>query len=107
MGEPTKLEIDEHETMQPPVEEYKVHPIPFIPDSQALLSCNKSKLATKLQKEILKMPDERVFEVGLGVFVLEAEEFEHIGVLYLLLRRHFVFLPCSFTLLQHRGLIFR
>jgi hypothetical protein len=46
-------------------------------NSQAALTAHKGKVIAQLQQEGFQMLGERGFEVALGIFVAQAQEFEH------------------------------
>ena len=77
VGEGAELEINDDEAAQAAVEEEEVHAIPDIADAEAALASDEGEVAAEFEQEVFEMADERVFEVGLGVFVLEIQEFEH------------------------------
>ena len=58
------------------MEEHQVHPKPFVPDPQPLLSPDKRKLVAEFEQESFEMPDERVFQIAFRVFILQVEKFQ-------------------------------
>ncbi len=55
----------------------EVHSIPFIVNPQPALPGDKREIVAELEKELLEMMHQSTFQVGLGVFILQSEEFEH------------------------------
>ena len=58
------------------MKEEQVYAIPFVTNTKALLSADETEITAQFQEEGLQMTDERLFQVGFGVFILEAEEFK-------------------------------
>jgi len=58
------------------VEENQINPIPFGSYAQALLSSDERKIVAQFQKELLKAPDECVFEFRFRILVLQIQELE-------------------------------
>ena len=77
VGEGAELEVEDDEAAQAAVEEDEVHAIPHAADAQAALASDEGEVAAEFEQEGFEMAHEGVFEIGLGVFVLEVEEFEH------------------------------
>ena len=101
VGEPAALEIDDDEAAELAMKEQQIDAIPFVADPETALASNESKIAAQLQKKPLQMQDERFFNVGLGVFVLESEELEHVWVFDLFFGRERVFRLCRSTFGEH------
>ena len=77
VDESAKLEINNHQTTQPPVEKQQVHAKPFVADSQPLLPSDEGKLVAEFEQEGFKMANERIFQITFGVLVFQVEKFEH------------------------------
>ena len=101
VGELAALEIDDHEATELAMEEQQIDPIPFVSDAKPTLSANESKIAAQLQKKSLEMQNERFFNLGLGIFVFESEELEHVRVFDFFFRRNRVFRLCRSALAEH------
>ena len=71
VGELAALEIDDDKATEFAMKEEQIDPIPFVADTEPALAADKSEIAAELQKKSFEMQDERFFDVGLGVFVLE------------------------------------
>ncbi len=65
------------------MEKEQIHPIPFGAHSQSLLACDEGEVVSQLQKELLQLSYERVFQLSLGIFVLQPQKFEHERIFYL------------------------
>jgi hypothetical protein len=87
------------------VEEHQVHPKPFVPDPQPLLSANKCKLVAEFEQECFEMPDERVFQFAFRVFILQVEKFEHQRIANFLVSGHGIIRLGFPTFHQHRGFV--
>ena len=101
VGELAALEIDDHEATELAMEEQQIDPVPFVSDAKPTLSANESKIAAQLQKKSLEMQNERFFNLGLGIFVFESEELEHVRVFDFFFRRNRVFRLCRSALAEH------
>ena len=71
---------------------------------RAALADEESEIVAQFQQEVGEALDKRLFQIVLGVFVLEVKELQHEGVLDGLLRSHRVL---RHDLLQHGGLVLR
>ena len=71
------LQINDHKAPQFSVKEKEIDAIPFAADSQSALTTDESKISTELEQEVLEMPQERFFKIGLRIFVFQPEEFEN------------------------------
>jgi len=80
-GEGADLEVDDHQAAQAPVEEDQVHAIPGVTDPQPLLAADEAKIAAQLQQEGLQMANQGLFQIALGVLVLEVEKLQDEGIL--------------------------
>ena len=89
------------------MEENEVDAEPFVVDAKPALAANEGKIVAQLQQEIGEMPDERLLQIRLGVFVLEVEEFEDERVFDGFFGRHRVAGFGSLRLLQHGGFVLR
>jgi len=67
--------IAELETQVASLQE-EIDAIPLIPDPAVSLTSDECEVSAKLEEEGLEVVDERLFQIVLGVLVLEAEEFE-------------------------------
>jgi len=83
-----QLEVDDHQAAQPAVKEQEVDPVPFVIDPQPPLTDDEGEVTAQLHQERFQVLNERLFQVALGVFVFEVQEFEEIGVFDLLIRGH-------------------
>ena len=70
ISEAIRLEVDDDQTAQTPVEEKKIDPKPSIVEAKSLLASEKSEVVTQLQQEVREMADERLFEITFRVLVL-------------------------------------
>src|SRR6266581_2763910 len=77
------LQINDDKASQFAVKEEKIDAIPFAADSQSAFATDEGKVAAQLEQEVLKVPQERLFKVGLRVFVFQAEKFENERVAHL------------------------
>src|ERR1035438_3811255 len=87
------------------MEEDEIDAEPIVINAQPALARHECKIIAQLKEKIGKMLDERLFQGGLGVFVLEVEEFEDERVLYSLFRRDCVARLGDFSFLEHRGFV--
>ena len=101
VGEPATLEIDDDEASELAMKEQQIDAIPFVADAEAALPADESEIAAELHEKPFDMPDERFFDVGLGVFVLEAEKFEDVWIFDFFLRRDRIFGFCLRALGEH------
>jgi hypothetical protein len=83
MRELANLEIHDHKASQFAVKEEKIDAIPFTADAQSALATNEGEVAAELEQEVLKVPQQRLFEIGLRVFVFQSEKFENERVAHL------------------------
>ena len=77
MRELPYFQINDHKAPQFAVKEKEIDAIAFAADSQPALTTDESKIATELEQEVLEMPQERFFKIGLRIFVFQPEEFEN------------------------------
>ena len=105
VAELPQFEVDDHQAAQTTVEEQEVDPVPLVADSQTPLPADEGEVLAQLQQERLQVPDQSLFQVGLGVFVLQSQELQDERVLDLLLRRHRVFRSRRRSLAKHGGLV--
>ena len=70
ISESIRLEVDDYQTAQTPVEEKKIDPKPSIVEAKSLLASEKGEVVTQLQQEIREIADERLFEITFRVLVL-------------------------------------
>jgi hypothetical protein len=87
MRELADLQINDHKAPQFAVKEKKIYAIPFPADSQPALPTDERKVAAELKQEVLKVLQERLFKVGLRVFVFQPEEFENERIAHLFIGR--------------------
>ena len=73
----------------------------------AALASDESEVASEFEQEGFEVADEGVFEFGLGVFVLEAEEFEDERVFDFLLGRDAVGRARARAFAEHGGFVAR
>ena len=99
------LQVNDHQAPQSAVKEEQIHAIPLVTDAQALLPADKTKIIAQFQEEALQMPDERLFQIDFGVFILETEKFEHKRVPDFLLWKDAVFRKGLSPFAQHGGLV--
>jgi len=57
------FEINENEAPQSAVKKHQADAIPFIPDAQALLAGDEGEVVAEFEQEVLKMKNERLFQV--------------------------------------------
>ena len=60
VGEAAELEIDQHYATQAAVVEDLIHPVPLVPNTQALLAPDEAEVAAEFQQEGLPVADERL-----------------------------------------------
>jgi hypothetical protein len=53
------------------VEEHQIDAEPFVVDAEPLLASDEGEIIAEFQQERLQVVDQRLFEVALGIFVLE------------------------------------
>src|SRR5205809_7982374 len=58
------------------MEENQIDPIPLGSDAQPLLSSDEREIVAQLQQELLDAPNQRIFEFGLRIFVVQIQELE-------------------------------
>jgi len=85
MCEPPELQVDDDETAQPTMEEDQVYSIPLIVDPQPALTRDEGEVVAEFEEEVFEVADDGVFELGLGTFIAQTEEFEHERVFNFLL----------------------
>src|SRR5712692_6903419 len=100
-----ELEVDDDQATQPTMEEEQVDPVPLVADPQPPLTTHEREVAAQLQQERFQLRDERGFQVGLGILILEREEFEEVGILDLLLRRERIVRRLRRSAAEHRRLV--
>jgi hypothetical protein len=105
VSELAEFEIDQQQAAQAPVIENQVHPIPFITDTQPLLSSPKGEIASQFKQKSLQAMNKCLFQVTLRILILETKEFEHIRFLNLLSRGDPIFRVGLDALFQHRGFV--
>ncbi len=66
------------------MEEDEVHAVPRVVDTQPLLAADEREVSAKLEEERLQVEDQCLFQVALGVLVLEVQELEDEGTADLL-----------------------
>ena len=81
------------------MEEQQIDAVPLLTNPQPSLSSDESEVAAKLQQKIFQLLDEGVFQIVLGVLVLQIKELQHIGVFDLFFGRH------QITRLRFRSLL--
>ena len=91
VGERPDLQVDDHDASEAPVVEQQVHPVPPAADAQTPLPAHEAEIVPQLQEEGLQVADEGLFEVALGVLVLQVEELQDEGVLDLFAGKRDVF----------------
>jgi len=77
MRELAYFQINNDKAAQFALKEKQINPVPFAADSKPALASNKGKVATELEQEVLKVPQERFFKVGLRIFIFQPEEFKN------------------------------
>src|SRR3546814_1605914 len=80
MGQRAELQVDDDQAAQLAMEEQQIDAIPSLVDAQTSLPPDEGKAIAQLRQEVLRPPNQGLFEVGLGIFVLEVEELKHIRV---------------------------
>ena len=101
-----KLEVNQNQGMQTPVEEHQIHPVPLVIDAQPLLTANERKVVAELEQETFHVPDEGIFQFGLGIFIFQFEKLEHERVFQLLLGRGHILGPDLAPLVSMLALFF-
>src|SRR4051812_33110043 len=71
VGEFPGLQVNHDQAPQPPAEELQVHPVPRIPHPQAALPPDERDIPAQLDQERLQVPDQRPFQLALGILVLQ------------------------------------
>ncbi len=79
--EAAQIHIDDDEAAQTSMKEKQVYPIPFVINSEATLARDEREIVAEFEQEMHEVMHERILQIGLGVFVLQAEEFEHERIL--------------------------
>ena len=74
MGETAELQIENHEAAQAAVKEEQIHPIPFVVDAQPPLASDEGEVAAEFQQEGLKVANQGLLQLALGVFVAQAKK---------------------------------
>ena len=105
VGELADLEVNYHQAAEPAVEEEEVDAIPLVADAQATLATDEGKLAAQLEEEGLEVVDERLFQIVLGVLVLETEELEDERIAHLFVGAEGVAGLCLCALGEHGSLV--
>src|SRR5439155_18500349 len=91
MGKPAALEIDDDKAAELAMKEHQIDAIPFVADAEPALPTDKSEVAAEFQEKSLEMQNERLFDVGLGVFIFESEKLEDVRIFDFFLGRDRVF----------------
>jgi hypothetical protein len=66
---------------------------------------NEGEVATQLQEKAFQVVDQRLFQIALGVFILQGQKLQDIGVLDLLFGRQPVLRQRLGALLEHGRLV--
>ena len=107
MRQLAQLQVNDDEAAQTPVKQQQVNAIPGLVNPQPALPPDKGEIAAKLQQKVPEPVNQRVFKLGLGVFVLEVQELQHIGVFDGLIGRDCIFGSWSDTFSEHGRLVAR
>ena len=107
MSKLAKFEIDDHQAAEPAVEEKEIHTIPFGADTQASLAADEGEIAAQFEQEGLQVLNQGLLKLGLGIFILQPQEFEYERILDFFLRSDPVLGLGPATLLEHGGLVAR
>lgn len=107
VAEFAQLQIDDDQAAQAAVEEQQIDTEPAFVDAQPSLSADKGEVAAQLQRELFQSLDQRALKVGLGVFVLEIQKFETVGVLDGFVRGERIAGLGLAALFQHGAFVFR
>jgi len=73
------------------MKEEKIDAVPFVADPQALLTGHKGEIVPQLEQEVFEVKNQRIFEVGFRVFILQSEELEDEWIANFVFGRHSVF----------------
>lgn len=76
MTEPAEFQIQDDEAAQAAMVEQQVHAIPFVVKAQPALAADEGEVVAEFEQEGFELANEAVLQVGLGVFVAQAKEFE-------------------------------
>ena len=101
------FQVNDEQATQSPMEEHQIHPKPFVADPQSPLPPNKRKLVAEFQQKIFQMPDERVFQIALGVFIFQVKKFQKQRIADFFIGGNCVFRIGVSPLTQHTGFVFR
>ena len=102
-----ELQIDHDKAAKRAMEEEKIDAAPSVADAETPLSSYEREIAAELEEKVFEVPDERIFELRLRVFVAQAEELQNERILQLVLRRECIGGPTAIALGGHRGLVLR
>lgn len=87
VAELADLEVDDQQGFEPAVEKQQVDSELGVVQLQTALAADEGEVVAEFQQEIGQMLDQRLFEIGFGVFVLEVEKLQDERVLDGLLGR--------------------
>src|SRR5439155_4192275 len=107
MSESANFDINDYEATQPTMEKHQVHPKPLMADPQPLLPPNEGKLVAEFEQEAFEMSNQRLLQFALGIFILQAKEFEHHRTADFLIGSRRIFWLRLFTFQQHRCFVLR
>ena len=107
MRERADFQVNDDKTTQPPVKEQQVHPKPFVPDSQPLLSRDEREFVAEFEQKSFKVSNQGILQVALGVFILQIQEFENQRVADFFISRHSILRFGLFSFEQHHGFVLR
>ena len=75
------LELDGDEAIQPAMEEEEVEREILPADLDGILGADKAEIAAQLGEESAQVAEQCPVQVGLGMGIGEAEEFQRVGIL--------------------------
>src|SRR6266508_915764 len=95
------FQVDDDEGTQPAVKKHQVHAKPFVSDLQTLLPRDEREFVAEFEQKTFKVSNQGIFQLGLGVFILQVQEFENEWFPDFLISGNSVLRFCSFPFEQH------
>lgn len=80
MGEAAELQVDDAQAAQAAVKQQQVNVVPGLVNAQAALSAHEGEVAAQFQQEVFQALDQGFFKLAFGIFVLEVQKLQHVGV---------------------------
>ena len=81
MRELPELEVGDYQTAEAAVGEEEIDAIPLVTDTKPSLTAEEGKTTTEFQHESFEIANQRVFQLALGILILQSKEFQSEGVL--------------------------